>query len=304
MREKGGEEMTFQQLQYLIEAQKAGSISQAAKNLFVTPSSVSVAVTALEEELGYPVFVRTAQGLVATTEGQKVLRYASRILENYRLLEDVHANSSGICLNLADHDVLSAAFARLIREIPKGQVNFTVTGDPLDTALQKLLVNEIELDVRFVYTMVGRKVEIKAENQGLAWQILATIPAAARVGPGHRLYNAASVTPRELEQETMIEPATRYFSKSNLLKGFMNIDPNKTIASANSSVRRHMLSEGLGYFIVPLVPDELDRRFEMHRVPIEWLSYHLYVIHNPRYPQRPETLRYLELLQQTLQTEL
>ena len=296
--------MTFQQLQYLIEAQKAGSISQAAKNLFVTPSSVSVAVTALEEELGYPVFVRTAQGLVATTEGQKVLRYASRILENYRLLEDVHANSSGICLNLADHDVLSAAFARLIREIPKGQVNFTVTGDPLDTALQKLLVNEIELDVRFVYTMVGRKVEIKAENQGLAWQILATIPAAARVGPGHRLYNAASVTPRELEQETMIEPATRYFSKSNLLKGFMNIDPNKTIASANSSVRRHMLSEGLGYFIVPLVPDELDRRFEMHRVPIEWLSYHLYVIHNPRYPQRPETLRYLELLQQTLQTEL
>ena len=108
--------MTFQQLQYLIEAQKAGSISQAAKNLFVTPSSVSVAVTALEEELGYPVFVRTAQGLVATTEGQKVLRYASRILENYRLLEDVHANSSGICLNLADHDVLSAAFARLIRK--------------------------------------------------------------------------------------------------------------------------------------------------------------------------------------------
>ncbi len=296
--------MTFQQLQYLIEAQKAGSISQAAKNLFVTPSSVSVAVTALEEELGYPVFARTAQGLVATTEGQKVLRYASRILENYRLLEDVHANSSGICLNLADHDVLSAAFARLIREIPKGQVNFTVTGDPLDTALQKLLVNEIELDVRFVYTMVSRKVEIKAENQGLAWQILATVPAAARVGPGHRLYNAASVTPRELEQETMIEPATRYFSKSNLLKGFMNIDPNKTIASANSSVRRHMLSEGLGYFIVPLVPDELDRRFEMHRVPIEGLSYHLYVIHNPRYPQRPEVTRFLELLQQTLQTEL
>lgn len=292
--------MTFQQLQYLIEAQKAGSISQAAKNLFVTPSSVSVAVTALEEELGYPVFVRTAQGLVTTTEGQKVLRYASRILENYRLLEDVHANSSGICLNLADHDVLSAAFARLIREIPKGQVNFTVTGDPLDTALQKLLVNEIELDVRFVYTMVGRKVEIKAENQGLAWQILATIPAAARVGPGHRLYNAASVTPRELEQETMIEPATRYFSKSNLLKGFMNIDPNRTIASANSSVRRHMLSEGLGYFIVPLVPDELDRRFEMHRIPIEGLNYHLYAIHNPRYPLHPEAQHYLALLQEQL----
>ena len=296
--------MTFQQLQYLVEANRAGSVSKAAKNLFLSPSSVSVAITGLEEELGYPVFARTAQGLVPTAEGQKVLRYANRILENYRLLEDVHANRGEICLNLADHDVLSAAFAQLIKQIPKGESYFTVTGDPLDTALQKLLVNEIELDVRFVYTMVGRKVEIKAENQGLSWQILTTVPAAARVGPGHRLYNAVSVTPRELEQETLIEPATRYFSKSNLLKGFMDIDPNKTVASANSSARRHMLSEGVGYFIVPLVPDELDRRFEMHRIPIEGLSYHLYVIHNPRYPRRPEVQRYLELLQQTLQSEL
>ena len=292
--------MTFQQLQYLVEANRAGSVSKAAKNLFLSPSSVSVAITGLEEELGYPVFVRTAQGLVATTEGQKVLRYASRILENYRLLEDVQVSSGGINLNLADHDVLSAAFAQLIKQIPKGESYFTVTGDPLDTALQKLLVNEIELDVRFVYTMVGRKVEIKAENQGLSWQILTTVPAAARVGPGHRLYNAVSVTPRELEQETLIEPATRYFSKSNLLKGFMDIDPNKTVASANSSARRQMISAGLGYFIVPLVPDELDRRFEMHRIPIEGLSYHLYVIHNPRYPRRPEVQRYLELLEQCL----
>lgn len=296
--------MTFQQLQYLVEANRAGSVSKAAKNLFLSPSSVSVAITGLEEELGYPVFARTAQGLVPTAEGQKVLRYANRILENYRLLEDVHANRGEICLNLADHDVLSAAFAQLIKQIPKGESYFTVTGDPLDTALQKLLVNEIELDVRFVYTMVGRKVEIKAENQGLSWQILTTVPAAARVGPGHRLYNAVSVTPRELEQETLIEPATRYFSKSNLLKGFMDIDPNKTVASANSSARRQMISAGLGYFIVPLVPDELDRRFEMHRIPIEGLSYHLYVIHNPRYPRRPEVQRYLELLQQTLQSEL
>ena len=292
--------MTFQQLQYLTEANKAGSISQAAKNLFLTPSSVSVAISGLEEELGYPVFARTPQGLVPTAEGQKVLRYASRILENYRLLEDVHVSSGGINLNLADHDVLSAVFAKLVKEYENKDVSFTLTSDPLERALQRLLVNEIELDVRFVYSIVGRKTEILAENQGLSWKILKTIPAAARVGPGHRLYHATSVTPRELEQETMIEPASRPFSKSNLLKGFMNIDPNKTVASANSSARRQMISAGLGYFIVPLVPDELDRRFDMHRVPIEGLSYHLYAIHNPRYPQRPETARYLELLEQQL----
>ena len=292
--------MTFQQLQYFIEAHKSGSISQAAKNLYLTPSSVSVAISSLEEELGYPVFVRTAQGLVLTTEGQKVLRYANRILENYRLLEEVDTTNGTICINLGDYDVIGGAFARLLKERQGSERAYTVSSDGFETAIQKLVVNELELDVRFVHANISRKVESMAENQGLTWQILTTVPAAARVGPGHRLYDATSVTPRELEQEYLIETATRSFSKSNMLKGFMKIDPNKTIASACSTVRRHMLSNGMGYFIVPLVPDELDRRFELRRVPIDGLFYHLYAFYNPRYPQREEICRFLELLQEQL----
>lgn len=292
--------MTFQQLQYLIEAHKAGSISQAAKNLFLTPSSVSVAITTLEQELGYPVFVRTAQGLIPTIEGQKVLRYATRILENYRLLEDVHTSHSTVCLNLGDHDVMGGAFARLVQENQGSEISFTVSNDPLETAMQRLLVNEIDLDVRFMYANRGRKLESAVENQGLAWQIVTTVPAAVRLGPGHRLYNATSITPRELEKETLIEPITRPFSGSNMLKGFMTIDPGKTIVSACSSARRRMISAGLGYFIIPLVPDELDRRFEMRRIPIEGLQFRLYAIHNPRYPQRTEVTRYLQLLNEQL----
>lgn len=292
--------MTFQQLQYLVEAHKAGSISQAAKNLFLTPSSVSVAISGLEQELGYPVFVRTAQGLMLTTEGQKVLRYANRILENYRLLEDVDTNNGAICMNLGDYDVIGGAFARLLKEREGSERSYTVSSDAFEIAIQKLVVNEFEIDVRFVHANISRKVESAAENQGLSWQVLTTVPAAARVGPGHRLYNASSVTPRELEQEYLIETANRSFSKSNMLKGFMKIDPNKTIASACSTVRRHMLSNGMGYFIVPLVPDELDRRFELRRIPIEGLFYHLYAIYNPRYPQREEICRFLELLREEL----
>lgn len=292
--------MTFQQLQYLIEAHKAGSISQAAKNLFLTPSSVSVAITTLEQELGYPVFVRTAQGLIPTIEGEKVIKYAGRILENYRLLDGVQVEHGTVCLNLGDHDVMGVAFARLEKENPQRAVDFVVSGVSQEAAIQKLLVNELDLDVRFVYANQGRKLESAAENQGLSWELLTTVPAAARVGPGHPLYNARSVTPRELEQQIMIEPITRPFSKSNMLKGYMTIDPKKTIVSACSAVRRWLISEGLGYFIIPQVPDELDNRFNLRRIPIEGLQFRLYAIYNPRYPQRPEVTRYLELLQEAL----
>ena len=294
--------MTFQQLQYLQEAHKAGSISQAAKNLFLTPSSISVAITNLEQELGYPVFARTAQGLIPTAEGEKVLKYAGRILENYRLLDEIQSNQGAVCLNLGDHDMLGAAFARLAKEYQAGDVSFIVSNISQESVIQKLLVNEIDLDVRFVYANQGRKLESTAENQGLTWQILTTVPAAARVGPGHPLYNAEYVTPKELEKETLIEPITRPFSRSNMLKGFMTIDPNKTISSACSSARRWMISTGLGYFIIPLVPDELDKRFALRRIPIEGLFFRLYAIHNPRHPMRPEVARYLELLKEALET--
>jgi len=41
--------MTFQQLQYFLEVHKAGTFSQAAKNMVVTTSSVSITISNLEK---------------------------------------------------------------------------------------------------------------------------------------------------------------------------------------------------------------------------------------------------------------
>ena len=78
--------MTFAQLQYLLEIYQAGSVSQAAKNLLVSQPSISLTLKALEEELGYPIFLRTRKGLVPTSQGAEVIDHATRICESYRLL--------------------------------------------------------------------------------------------------------------------------------------------------------------------------------------------------------------------------
>ena len=44
--------MTFQQLLYLVEIAKNGSINKAAQSLFVSQSSISCAIKDLEDELG------------------------------------------------------------------------------------------------------------------------------------------------------------------------------------------------------------------------------------------------------------
>ena len=51
--------MTFQQLTYVVEISKCGSINKAASKLFLSQSGISTAVRELEEELGIQFFVRS-----------------------------------------------------------------------------------------------------------------------------------------------------------------------------------------------------------------------------------------------------
>lgn len=171
-----------------------------------------------------------------------MLRYANRILENYRLLDGVHVAQGKVCLNLGNYDVMGTAFARLVKENQNKKTSFSVSDFNVAPAIQKLLVNEIDLDVRFAFTFLSRKLESTIENQNLSWKIIATVPAAAHLGPGHRLYNAASVTLKELEHETLIEPTNHRLSKNDMIKGIMTIDTEKIVASDNASGNPHCTS--------------------------------------------------------------
>ena len=51
--------MTFQQLTYVVEVAKNGSINKAAKNLFLSQTALSSAIKALEKELGISIFERS-----------------------------------------------------------------------------------------------------------------------------------------------------------------------------------------------------------------------------------------------------
>ena len=50
--------MTFQQLTYVVEIAKCGSINKAAHKLLLSQSGISTAVRELEQELGIQFFLR------------------------------------------------------------------------------------------------------------------------------------------------------------------------------------------------------------------------------------------------------
>ncbi|SHI84748.1 LysR family transcriptional regulator [Lutispora thermophila] len=73
--------MNTQYLEYAIEVEKAGSITQAADNLFMAQPNLSKAIKELEDHLGFMIFERTSKGVVPTQKGAEFLVYARNILE-------------------------------------------------------------------------------------------------------------------------------------------------------------------------------------------------------------------------------
>ena len=74
--------MNLQHLEYLIEIENCGSISKAARRLFVTQPYLSRILKEVESEYGITVFTREKTGITPTDSGRLFLDMARDLLDN------------------------------------------------------------------------------------------------------------------------------------------------------------------------------------------------------------------------------
>jgi DNA-binding transcriptional LysR family regulator len=70
----------FRHLKYIVAVAEAATITRAAERLFLAQPSLSKQIKDLEDVLGFPIFVRTRQGVRITPPGQMVIAYAQEAL--------------------------------------------------------------------------------------------------------------------------------------------------------------------------------------------------------------------------------
>ena len=72
--------MRLEDLNYVIEVNKQHSISRAAKTLYVTQPTISIAIQNMEEEFGVSLFTRSNKGVVLTENGEKAYKTIEKIV--------------------------------------------------------------------------------------------------------------------------------------------------------------------------------------------------------------------------------
>ncbi len=111
--------MTFLQLKYALAIAEYGSVSLAARNLFISQPSLTESLSALEREIKKTLFVRGTRGMKPTDEGRTFLGYARQVVEQMRLLEDRYNGESGkryFSVSTQHYTFVASAFVELAKQ--------------------------------------------------------------------------------------------------------------------------------------------------------------------------------------------
>ena len=295
--------MTFQQLQYFLEVCKVGSITQAAKQLFVSTSSVSIAISNLEKELGYPVFVRNQKGLQITGKGSQVLEYASRICENHaQLIQIDHDSHRRLQIGSLDYHPCASAFTRLVRDNRhRKDLSLSLTSVLTTPAIAK--VSQFDLDIGIITGFEGRALVLRdnLKKKGLQWKLLETVPAVILLGEGHRLYHRETVRPEDLRSDMILDNAVKTITSNNYLKGILRVEKENVLTVESSAARYRLLAEGLGYCVLRMPTEETILQHRLRCIPLEGINYQIYSITNSLRPLDDVGLQFLSYLEEEVQ---
>ena len=194
--------MTLQQLKYVTTIANIGSISEAAKRLFVSQPSLTKAIKELEKEMGITIFDRTNKGITVSKEGERFLGYARQVLEQAALLEEQYKSQSGgkkqFSVSTQHYSFAVNAFVELLKgaDIDQYDVSLRETYEIIDDVAH--MKSEIGL---LYYNDFNRPVlEKLIHTNELTFTELFTAHPHIFIGKNHPLANKDVVSMDELEE--------------------------------------------------------------------------------------------------------
>ncbi len=243
--------MEIPQLEAFLEAAGRGSFRRAAHALLLSQPSVSARVQALEDEVGAPLFHRTARGVRLTTLGQTFLPFAQRSIETLRrgreVVESVRQASVGV-LNMATARVvgtyvLPEILQNFHRLYPETNLRIKVGGST--DVLQMVVDEEVQLGLaRFMQHPDVDALHLYDEEAVLV------------VHPEHPFADAGAAAMYEVAQEPLIvydpgDPGSSYFQFINRVCRDAGVTPKIEMNLDSVEAVKNMVQLGLGISLLP-----------------------------------------------------
>ena len=217
--------MTLQQLRYIVTIVNCGSISEAAKHLFITQPSLSNSVRELEKEMGISIFNRSSKGIALSSQGMEFLSYARQVLEQAELLEQHYTNKKPvkrICSISTQHYAFAVnAFANLVSCQNTDEYEFTLRETRTYEIIDDVKNYRSELGILYINDFNRKVLEKLFKESGLLFHPLFKASPHVFISVTHPLSARDSVAIEDFEYYPFLafeqgEKNSFYFSEEIL----------------------------------------------------------------------------------------
>ena len=192
--------MTLNQLRYFCAAARFHSITQAARSLFVTQPTVSLAIRELEKEFSIILFSYTKNRLELTQEGEVFFERALHLLEVSDEMQASFSDSSRFrpTVRLGIPPMLSAIFfPEMMDAFHEEHPDIWLELAEYGSVRACSMVQDEQLDIGLV------NMEMYSIDK-FSYQVLTDDQLVFCVSPEHRLASHSSISLKELDQEPLI----------------------------------------------------------------------------------------------------
>ena len=196
--------MTLQQLRYVIEVAKTGSMNVAAKQLFVSQPSLSMAIRELENDVHISIFERTTKGVVITAEGEEFLGYARQIINQVELLEDKYIEAGQIKkkfgVSAQHYSFAVKAFVEMVKGFDMDKYEFAIREARTHDVIHDVVTGKSEIGILYTNEFNEKVLNKIFKDNQLEFVHLFTCEGYAYLWKNHPLAGKKVIALEELQE--------------------------------------------------------------------------------------------------------
>lgn len=195
--------MRIEQLQYLVKIAECGSITKAAKQLYLSQPSLTKAIQQLEAEYKIQLFTRSATGIELTSSGKNFLHRAKDVLASAEALHDLYNGynpyQSLLSLAAVQWDALYEMVHQVYDHYSDRTIHLNIMETDRGEVAQAVLSGDVDLGIAVGTNGDSSIFGQRIKSKDLDVYTIAQSPPMICVGPKSPLYHRDSVNYHEAE---------------------------------------------------------------------------------------------------------
>ena len=195
--------MTLQQLKYADRVAATGSISEAARQVFVTQPTLTEAIRALEEELRVAIFTRSSRGVSVTREGEEFLASARQILDDAARIQEKYTGKAvrrpQFAVSCQHYAFAVEAFMDVVKSCEADRYDFTLRETVTSEIIDDVARHRSEIGILYLSRRNERAITKILHREELSFEELFVAKPHVFLGKRHPLSKKKVLKPHELD---------------------------------------------------------------------------------------------------------